>query len=74
MRVVIHTTPQSRRCRRHPSTACTRPASVKTVRPRYAAGAPYDPVLTRRCIHGGRKPAKPLVANVLTDPALSGMT
>jgi hypothetical protein len=26
------------------------------------------PVLTRRCPHGGRKPAKPLVANVLTEP------
>jgi hypothetical protein len=30
--------------------------------------------LTRRCPHGGRKPAKPLVDNLLTEPAPSGMT
>ena len=26
------------------------------------------PALTRRCLHGGRKPAKPLVDNLLTAP------
>src|SRR6476659_10625044 len=32
------------------------------------------PALTQCCLHGGRKPAKPLLNNLLTHPAPSGMT
>jgi Flavin containing amine oxidoreductase len=48
--------------------------SVPSASPTQTGRAVLTPVLTRRCLHGGRKPAKPMVANVLTDPALSGMT
>src|SRR6185312_2229622 len=32
------------------------------------------PALTQCCLHGARKPAKPLLNNLLTHPAPSGMT
>src|SRR4029077_6086412 len=60
---------------RHPPTACTGPAqrqdrsaSLRCARSRLI------PALTQCCLHGGRKPAKPLLNNLLTHPAPSGMT
>src|ERR1700687_555717 len=54
---------------RHPTTACTRPAQRQDRSSSLRCGrSVLTPVPTRRCPHGGRKPAKPLVANVLTEP------
>src|ERR1700694_5190125 len=54
---------------RHPTTACIRPAQHQDRSSSLRCGrSVLTPVLTRRCPHGGRQPAKPLVANVLTEP------
>ena len=54
---------------RHPPTACTGPAQRQDRSSSLRCGrSVLTPVLTRRCLPGGRKPAKPLVYNVLTEP------
>ena len=54
---------------RHPPIACTRPAQRQDRSSSLRCGrSVLTPVLTRRCLPGGRKPAKPLVDNVLTEP------
>ena len=63
------TTTQSAAAPRHPPTACTGPAQRQDRSSSLRCGrSVLTPVLTRRCPHGGRKPTKPLVANVLTEP------
>jgi hypothetical protein len=47
----------------HQTGPASRPFVLATLR-----ALRLDPALTRRCPHGGRKPPKPLVANVLTQP------
>jgi hypothetical protein len=52
---------------RHPPTACTGPAQRQDRSSSLRCGrSVLTPVLTRRCLPGGRKPAKPLVDNLLT--------
>src|SRR4029077_20394441 len=54
---------------RRPPTACTGPAQRQDRSSSLRCGrSVLTPVLTRRCLPGGRKPAKPLVDNVLTEP------
>jgi hypothetical protein len=53
----------------HQAGPASRPFVLATLRALRLDPGPY-----RRCPHGGRKPAKPLVANVLTEPHPSGMT
>jgi hypothetical protein len=54
---------------RHPPTACTGPAQRQDRSSSLRCGrSVLTPVLTRCCLHGGRKPAKPLVNNQLTKP------
>jgi hypothetical protein len=64
-------TPHAIRRVRHPPTACIGPAQRQDRSSSLRCGhCVLTPALTRRCPHGGRKPAKPLVANVLTEPHL----
>ena len=60
---------------RHPTTACTGPAQRQDPTSSLRCGrSVLTPALTQCCLHGGRKPAKPLLNNLLTHPAPSGMT
>ena len=54
---------------RHPPTACIGPAQRQDRSSSLRCGrSVLTPALTRRRPHGGRKPAKPLVDNLLTEP------
>jgi hypothetical protein len=54
---------------RDPPTACAGLAQRQDRSSSLRCGrSVLTPVLTRRCLPGGRKPAKPLVDNVLTEP------
>ena len=56
---------------RDPPTACAGLAQRQDRSSSLRCGrSVLTPVLTRRCLPGGRKPAKPLVDNVLTEPRL----
>src|SRR6478672_9088582 len=60
---------------RHPPTACTGPAQRQDRSSSLRCGrSVLTPALTQCCLHGARKPAKPLLNNLLTHPAPSGMT
>jgi Transposase, Mutator family len=56
-------------------TACTGPAwgQDRSSSPRCGRSV-LTPALTQCCLPGGRKPAKPLLNNLLTHPAPTGMT
>src|SRR6478672_7346555 len=60
---------------RHPPTACPGPAQRQDRSSSLRCGrSVLTPALTQCCLHGARKPAKPLLNNLLTHPAPSGMT
>ena len=60
---------------RHPPTACIGPARRQDRSSSLRCGrCVLTPALTQCCLHGARKPAKPLLDNLLTHPAPSGMT
>ena len=54
---------------RHPTTGCIGPAQRQDRSSSLRCGrSVLTPGHTRRCLHGSRKPAKPLVNNGLTEP------